>query len=446
MYRTPTSPAITPHDDRRDAALTLAELNALVRRAIEQTLPAAFWVKAEISECRVAANGHCYLEFVEKAPRGGRLLAKASAHIWQSTFALLRPYFEQTTGSPLTAGIKVLVRVEAEFHELYGYSLNVVDIDAAYTLGDVAQRRREILRQLEDDGVLELNKELPLTHPLARIAVVSSAKAAGYGDFCTQLAQSGYGFRHELFEAVMQGDRVEESVIAALDRIAIRQEDFDVVVIIRGGGAVSDLQGFDTYELAANVAQFPLPVFSGIGHERDETVVDFVAHTRFKTPTAVAAFLVESMGAEADLVLGLQERLRSAVAARRTAERHRFDMAARRLQQAAARYASVGRERLLRLAARLQMAADRRVRNRRGSLDLLAARLERLPADRIRHEHRRLEALGRAVALAGPERILRLGFSITTKDGRPVRSAAALKPGDRLTTTLHEGSVTSIVE
>jgi len=427
-------------------ALTLYELNALVRETLRRTLADSYRLTAEISECRVAANGHCYLELVEKDPRGHGLRAKAAAHIWRPVFALLHPAFEQVTGRPLAAGLKVLVRVGIDFHEQYGYSLNICDIDPAYTLGDVARKRQEILRQLADDGVSELNKELTLPRPLTRIAVVSSAKAAGYGDFCHQLAQTPFFFETRLFEAVMQGDRVEESVIAALDRIAAVQDDFDAVVIIRGGGAVSDLQGFESYLLAANVAQFPLPVLTGIGHERDDTVVDVVAHTRLKTPTAVAAFLIETRQTEWQAVEELEERLRTALAARLTDERHRFDRAARRLQFAAAHYAAGERERLLRLSARLQVAAARLWGNRAAALDALRLRLRRLPRLRIEAERQRLDALGKAVRMAGPERILKLGFSITCLDGRPVRDIAQLRPGDRLTTTLQNGTVESIVQ
>ena len=273
--------------------LSLYELNNVVRSTLELTLEDSYWVVAELSEVRVAGNGHCYVEFVQKEEKGGMLLAKARGNIWRNTYNLLAPYFEQETGQRLAVGLTVLVNVSVSFHELYGYSLTVLDIDPTYTLGAVAQRRKEILALLEEDGVLTLNKELTLPRPLLRIAIVSSASAAGYGDFCDQIKQSGLPFQLQLFPATMQGEGVEASVIAALEMIATEEENWDAVVIIRGGGAVSDLAGFETYLLAAHVAQFPLPVLTGIGHERDDTVVDLVAHTRLKTPTAVAAFLVE---------------------------------------------------------------------------------------------------------------------------------------------------------
>ena len=277
--------------------LSLYELNALVKRSIHACLPDTYWVQAELSDVRSNYSGHCYLEFVQKEPRGNNLIAKARGTIWSNVYRLLKPYFEEETGQAFVAGIKVMVKVAVEFHELYGYSLTVQDIDPTYTLGDMARRRREILKQLEEEGVLTLNKELEIPLLAQRIAVISSATAAGYGDFCNQLEQNPYGFVFypRLFPAIMQGERVEQSVITALDAIHACRDDWDVVVIIRGGGATSDLSGFDTYELAANCAQFPIPIITGIGHERDDTVLDCVSHTRVKTPTAAAEYLINHL-------------------------------------------------------------------------------------------------------------------------------------------------------
>ena len=298
-------------------ALSLFELNSMVHAVLQHTLPDTYWLAAEVGEMRVASNGHCYLEFVQKDEVGGTLLAKARGHIWRQGYVNISAKFRRATGQDLRAGLKVLAEVEVSFHELYGYSLHVVDIDPTYTLGDLAAQRQAIIRQLEADGVINLNKEIPLPRLIRRVAVISSATAAGYGDFCRQLEQSGYGFELQLFPAVMQGDGVEQSVIAALDRIAAEPGRWDVAVIIRGGGSSLDLHGFDTYLLAANVAQFPLPVLSGIGHERDDTLVDLVAHTRLKTPTAVAAFLVQHREDEAARLYQFAQRLQQAVAAAR---------------------------------------------------------------------------------------------------------------------------------
>lgn len=307
--------------------LSLLELNALVRRSLEQCLPDEYWIQAELSDVRSNTTGHCYLEFVQKDPRSNNLVAKARGMIWNNIYRLLKPYFEETTGQLFTSGIKVLVKVTVQFHELYGYSLTVLDIDPAYTLGDMARRRREILLQLEEEGVLTLNKELEIPVLPQRIAVVSSATAAGYGDFCHQLQHNsgGFFFYTELFPALMQGNQVEESVLAALDRINARINEFDVVVIIRGGGATSDLSGFDTYLLAAACAQFPLPIITGIGHERDDTVLDSVAHTRVKTPTAAAELLIHQVAEVAEHLEELSMRIQQGAYMLLDLERRRLE-------------------------------------------------------------------------------------------------------------------------
>lgn len=287
-------------------SLSLVELNMLVRRSVRACLPDEYWVQAELSDVRSNYSGHCYLEFVQKDSKSNALVAKARGIIWNNVYSRLKPFFERETGQLFVSGIKVLVKVTVDFHELYGYSLTVVDIDPTYTLGDMARRRKEIISRLESEGILTLNKELELPVLAQRIAVISSATAAGYGDFCNQLEHNPYGFVFypHLFQAVMQGDKVELSIIAALEKIYQTQEKWDVVVIIRGGGATSDLSGFDTYNLAAHCAQFPLPVLTGIGHERDDTVLDVVSHTRVKTPTAAAEFLINHLRGTAEALDG----------------------------------------------------------------------------------------------------------------------------------------------
>ncbi len=426
--------------------LSLYDLNLLVKSTVESGLRTPLWLAAELSEVRLASGGHCYVEFVEKEPAGHRLVAKARGNIWRNTYALLAPYFERETGRRLAPGMKVLVEVTVSFHELYGYALNVTDIDPTYTLGDVARKRKEILDRLSEEGVIDLNKELPLPRPLERIAVISSGTAAGYGDFRHQLEQSGFVFETRLFAATMQGDRVEESIISALDLIAEERECWDAVVIIRGGGAVSDLNGFDTYLLAANVAQFPLPVLTGIGHERDDTVLDVVAHTRLKTPTAVAAFLVDSRRMEMELVGKLEERFESALRRLMAENRNRFDYAAQRLQMAAVRYTGRERERLLRMNTLLETRVCGRLEMEDRRLELLRERMYRLVERQLSAETQKLAYLERSVRLSEPERILEMGFSLTLCNGKAVRDAACLKTGDRIETLLGRGRVRSIVE
>lgn len=406
-------------------AISLYDLNALVRRSIEQCLPDEFWVQAELSDVRTNSTGHCYLEFIQKDPRSNGLIAKARGTIWANVYRLLKPYFEEATGQAFVSGIKVLVQVTVNFHELYGYSLTVQDIDPTYTLGDMARRRKEILKQLEEEGVLTLNKELDMPRLPQRIAIISSPTAAGYGDFCHQLQNNsrGFYFYTELFPALMQGDRVEDSILAALDRVNARLPEFDVVVIIRGGGATSDLSGFDTYLLAAACAQFPLPVITGIGHERDDTVLDSVAHTRVKTPTAAAEYLIGCMNDAAD----------------------ELELLATRLQEGARNLLSQEHRKLINYKNRIPSAAYRRISG--AKLALLTAKKDisqAVSSSLSRHRHR-LELLQQRLADAAPEKQLARGYSITLKDGKVVKDAALLNEGDEITTRLHQGELTSIV-
>lgn len=427
-------------------ALSLFELNNLVHEALEATFDHTYWLTAELSECRVAANGHCYVELVEKDDDSRVLIAKARGNIWRNTYPLLAATFEHETGQKLQPGLKILVEAKVTFHELYGYALNIIDIDPTYTLGDMARKRKEILAQLEADGVLTLNKELALPRPLSRIAVISSSTAAGYGDFCDQLEKSPYRFTTRLFPAIMQGEHVEESVIEALDSIAEEQEAWDAVVIIRGGGAVSDLNGFDTYLLAANVAQFPLPVLTGIGHERDDTIIDVVAHTRLKTPTAVAAFLIERQRDEYETLLQMEKNLQQNICRKLEKERNRFEQNGRRYQMATASYCHREKANLLKLTSLLEKQIFQLIQQQQFQLNSLQQVYKKAVATQISHEQIKLASIGKQLALAGPERILKMGFSITYHQGKAVKSASLLKSGSRLTTRLAEGSITSTVD
>ena len=406
-------------------ALTLYELNGLVRGTLERTLQAEYWLQAELSEVREAYNGHCYLEFVQKSVNGRDLVAKARGVIWAGMYRLLKPMFERETGRTLSPGLKVLVKVGVTFHELYGYSLTVTDIDPAYTLGDMARLRREILARLEADGILNDNKELSLPLSANRIAVISSATAAGYGDFCNQLLRNDYRLRFtvRLFPAVMQGEHVESSVLAALDAVMARQDDWDAVVIIRGGGAASDLSGFDTYLLAAACAQFPLPVITGIGHERDDTVLDSVAHTRVKTPTAAAELLIQRVGEAAE----------------------RLEELSARLQQGAYTLLEQEQRRLVTMQARIPALVHRKLSEARFTLLTAQKDLSQVTQNLLSRQRYRLELLQQRVADNSPEKLLSRGYSITLKDGKAVTDASLLQPGDQLTTRLLKGEVQSTV-
>lgn len=409
-----------------EQALSLYELNNLVKLALRDQLSETYWVQAELSDVRSNYSGHCYLEFIQKDASGNNLIAKARGTIWNNVYKLLKPYFEQETGQAFTSGIKVLVKVSVEFHELYGFSLTVYDIDPTYTIGDMARKRREILRQLEEEGVIDLNKELPMPLLPQRIAVISSAHAAGYGDFCNQLENNPYGLvcYIKLFPAIMQGEHVEESIIVALDRIYLEVDNWDVVVIIRGGGATSDLSGFDTYALAANCAQFPLPIITGIGHERDDTVIDSLAHTRVKTPTAAAEYLI---GRLYESALGLE------------------DCANRIINQTET---LIVREnnRLARMTDRIPMGTKMYLQRGHHRIEQMWQRMQTAFGNKLMKENHRLQLIEQQVKAASPEHLLKKGYSITLVNGKAVKDASLLKKGDTLVTVLHNGKIESEVK
>lgn len=426
-------------------SLSLAELNSLVRQSLELTMPDTYWVRAEISELRVAVNGHCYMELVEHDERSGQIAAKARANCWRNTYAFLRPRFEKESGQRLQAGISVLVEVQVSFHPQYGYALVITDIDPTFSLGDAARRRQAIVEQLKEDGVFTMNRELSLPCPIRRVAIISSESAAGYGDFCNQLAQSGLPFELQLFPAIMQGDQVEDSIISALNEIADCLEDWDAVVIIRGGGAVTDLNGYESYALAANVAQFPLPVITGIGHERDETVIDLVAHTRLKTPTAVAAFLIEQWQGQLEVLLRLEQRLTNAVQRRLSTEALHLVQLDNALSQIATSYIMRARKELTSFHTRLSAATYRSLSHKQSQYSSKEQRLQAATTSLIAKQRHKLEIMEQSLKLADPKHILKLGYSITRIGGKSVRSATDLASGDTITTTLADGEINSQV-
>ena len=427
--------------------LTLYELNGIVREVLESTMDSTFWVTGEISACQKNATGHCYLELIQKNPFGGGVLARAKANIWRSNYPSVKAKFERETGKSLSVGLNVLMEVTVSFHEVYGYSLVVQDIDPAYTMGDMARRRREILARLEADGVMELNRELEIPLFPGRIAVISSESAAGYGDFCSQLANDRNGFRFgvTLFPAMMQGDKAEESVIAALDRIAEVRDDYDVVVIIRGGGAASELGCFDSYPLAFNVANFPLPVITGIGHERDDTVIDAVSHTRVKTPTAAAEFLLSRAADAAAMLDTLGHRMADSV-------RVRMDNARRAIENVAGRIPSLSvivrmkNERAIDvLSERLSAASGHCLDEYRHRCETMSLRLDNAYSSYMAAARHRLELLSERIDTASPERIMRLGYAVVLVNGRLVKNVASVAAGDALTVRFADGEVESKV-
>ncbi|WP_296260810.1 exodeoxyribonuclease VII large subunit [uncultured Phocaeicola sp.] len=426
--------------------LSLYELNALVRQSVRLCMPDAYWVQAELSDVRTNYSGHCYLEFVQKDPKSNALLAKARGIVWSNVFRELKPYFERETGQAFVAGLKVLVKVTVDFHELYGYSLTVSDIDPTYTLGDMAKRRREILQRLEEEGVLTLNKELDLPELAQRIAVISSPTAAGYGDFCDQLERNAFGFVFytKLFPAVMQGEQVEASIIRALNRINAEAGRWDVVVIIRGGGATSDLSGFDTYELATNCAQFPIPIITGIGHERDDTVIDMVAHTRVKTPTAAAEFLINHLRETADRLEQYASFFYQEVPGWLGEQKERLERFVARIPARVQMRLQNEGFRQERLVKRIHLAWQTRVMRETYRLQL-DGRLNVALQSRLQREGGRLQLLEQQVKAASPELLLQKGYSITLKNGKAVTDASALHPGDEVVTRVAKGEFKSKV-
>ena len=406
-------------------ALTLFELNCLIHDVIEANFDEEYWVTGELSDVSTPAfGGHFYGELVQKDERTDRIVARARITCWARNYSMLRLRFQNEAGETLRKGLQVKLLVKVNFHEQYGYSLNVLDIDSTFTLGDLARRRREILLQLEKDGILHDNQSLPLPRLLRHIAVISSATAAGYGDFCHQLEQNDYGFHFDvqLFPAVMQGEQVPESIIAALEAI-LSEGLFDLVVIIRGGGASSDLSDFDNYELAACIAQYPLPVLTGIGHERDETVLDYVAHTRVKTPTAAAAFIIEHQGQEAALLDELYQRITRSAKERIQREKQRL-------------------EHQRTVLPLLFMGFYQKQQSR---MQLLNQRLSAVGSQRIECEKHRIELMKQRLDSLDPRLLLRRGYTITTCGGKIVRSIEGLMEGVVLTTNTENGEIYSKV-
>ena len=426
--------------------LTLYELNSLVKETIELTFTQQFWVEAELADA-TERRGHLYLDLVQKDEHSATPIARASARCWASVWASVRPRFERTTRQRLTAGMKVLMRVYPQFHQAYGFSWIVTDIDPTYTLGDMQRQRQEIIDRLKRDGVFDMQRELTLPMFCQRIAVISSATAAGFGDFCNHLQHNDYGFHFavELFPAIMQGEQVEPTVISALDSINSRIDDFDCVVIIRGGGATVDMSGFNTLLLAENVANFPLPIITGIGHDRDESIIDMISFMQVKTPTAAAAFLIERL-------LNVSERITAATSSITRCVQEKLEYERIRLTALSTRIPilfSLTKTRQLSiidsLTQRITAAVQQNIRQRQHQLQIAAQRLAPATQRTMQQEQHRLQMLTQRTAALDPAAILRRGFSMTLCNGRFVTDASQMKNGDIMETRLANGTVLSRV-
>lgn len=430
-------------------AFSLLELNRRIKASVQEAFSETYWIQAETSDVRThVSSGHCYLEFIEKNPLSGQLVAKTRGTIWAKTFRMLKPCFEQETGQPFVSGLKVLVKVAVDYHELYGLNLTVLDIDPTYTLGDMARKRMEIIRQLQEEGIFTLNKELAFPALPRRIAVITSPTAAGYEDFLKQITENkaGFPFYIRLFPALMQGDKTEMSIIAALDHIYNNVEHFDVVAIIRGGGSAADLSSFDSYLLAANCAQFPLPVITGIGHERDDTVVDMVAHTRLKTPTAVAEFLIGKMQSAADHLSGLHQAICQQAVDLLQNQKNSLQLLSARLPSIASSRLERNRGTLKSLAGRLPVVASSLISGYTLSLEGLNNRVKNSTVHLLSNKAKELQLSEQFIKLASPEYILKRGYSLTLKNGNIIKHASELHPGDLIVTRFSDGETTSKVE
>lgn len=380
---------------------SLSELCQNIEEVLAEEFASTYWVRAEVASLSV--RGHCYMELVEKASTKN-IAAKVRATCWQQIYGILSPYFEAETGQKLSVGMQVLLEVEVSFHAVYGLSLNIVGIDPTFTLGDMARQRQETIQRLKDDGVMDMQSSLEIPSLPRRIAVISSADAAGYGDFCHQLENNsgGFQFRTQLFAAIMQGDQSAKSIIQSLQQIADEIDKWDIVVIVRGGGASTDLRNFDDYELASHCAQFPLPIIAGIGHTRDISIVDMVVHSSVKTPTAAAEWLINAMQQQADRIAELYKRLQRAI-------QHTINQQHIRIEQ---------------LQQALQFTSKKHLYQLRSQLEMWQKTIE----------------------LHSPERIYRMGYSLTTVDGKVVKSIHDVKAGQQLQTHTADGTITSVVE
>jgi exodeoxyribonuclease VII large subunit len=445
----------------------LSELNLEVQSVIRGHFTENTWIVAEISEIKMNATGHCYLELIEKDPSSEKILAKARANIWAFTFRMLKPYFESATGYELKQGIKILICVRVEFHEVYGYSLNITDIDPTYTIGDIERKRQEIIARLQKEGVFRMNKELALSPVPQKIAIISSETAAGYRDFIDQLDHNPYGyiFYHHLFPGIMQGDQAEPSIIKAFETIYPYADFFDAVVIIRGGGSKSDLSAFDNYNIAYYITQFPVPVLTGIGHEQDETITDMVAHTRLKTPTAVAEFLIGKVNDFEFLLVQSERKLERIVGSLLSLYHQNISSVQQRIVSVITIKMHSHSDKLFHLSDKIRSAASgfldklnlkyqQYIRNfmpavkncmsmHSMELERIIISLENKIEKLLESNHKQLELLSQRNSDLDPEKIFKRGFSITLYKGEPVKKSSQVNQGELIETRLHEGRLTS---
>lgn len=448
-------------------SVSLFELNQQIKVALKESFPGSVWIRAEIAELRENRNGHCYLDLVEKDEATNQVVARIRAMIWSYTYRMLKPFFETTTGQPFTEGIKVLIQGAVEFQELFGMSFTIRDIDPAYTLGDIEQGRLKVIQQLENEGVLSMNKEIPLPLVPQKIAIISSPTAAGYGDFIHQLESNSYGikFYHKLFPAIMQGEKAPTSIAEAFDKIFEFAHFFDVVVLIRGGGASVDLLCFDDYWLCYNITQFPIPVLTGIGHERDLSVADIVAHTNLKTPTAVAEFLINGAGEALNIFNELAQHLKNIVKEKLNYHHQTTDRLRHHIKPLTQQLLTLKKHQLIVLTERVPHRTHSTIKREHQQLDRWEKLAEQLPSHLIKNkkkdlmilqnklvlqsqfiikdQKKRVELLAKENQLNDPINILNKGFTLTYLDDQPIKDGADLINDMEISTRFRDGVVKS---
>lgn len=448
--------------------LTLFELNKLVKDVITKSLPGNYWVMAEISEINEHPSGHCYLELIQKDENTDSIKARVRANIWNYTYRMLKPYFETTTNRALAKGMKILVNSQVVFHELYGYSLNIIDIEPSYTLGDIELKRRETIERLIADGVMDMNKELELPMPPKRIAIISSPNAAGLQDFVHQLTnnQFGYVFEYELFPSTMQGEDAEKSIVNSLSNIYEKVSNFDVAAIVRGGGAQTDLSCFDSYQLASNIAQFPLPVLTGIGHDKDVSITDMVAFSSLKTPTAVAEFLISKFTAAEATAAELALQLLNATS--KAVDKENFNLTSRQLK--IQQYGSTAISENIRIIYGLSnsipylitriitttlevlrtkqgktiFALNATINGQNTTIKSNLIQLKSVVPQKLQAEKTKQHFWLQTAQNLNPEALLQKGYSITYFNGKVLKNSTDVVPGDKIVTKLKNGTVLSI--
>ncbi|MBQ5925359.1 MAG: exodeoxyribonuclease VII large subunit [Paludibacteraceae bacterium] len=467
-------------------SLSLYQLNQLIKESLRQVIPTTIWLRAEIHNITTNYSGHCYIDLVEKSDFNDQIIAKQRATIWASTYRFLAQKFHQATNSSLQVGMKILVEVSIEFHELYGLSLNVRDIDPTYTLGELQRRRLEIIQRLKNRGLIDKNKQLPMPRLVQRIAVISSPTAAGYADFVHQLQNNPHGFAYSitLFPAIMQGPQTEESILSALSAIEatmgnikncppihrgtsvaegvnnfitegsktknssflISHSSFDIVVIIRGGGATSDLQAFDSEPLAERCANFPLPILTGIGHLRDETILDMVAHHNLKTPTAVAEYIISRTLDVSFFLDEMAEKIQTSIRIRLEKESNYLLLLSAQIPQIVQRQLTQSANHINDLQYRMQLKTADFIAKNRLLLDRKSDQLSALVNQQLQQQQNNLKLIETKLQLLDPQQLLKKGYSFTTHNGKLVTSITQLTPGDTITTTLADGTVNSVVK